>query len=148
LYLSSLLARGLPSSVSILLIQSLHRILRLYDLLLLPHACISIIDKALAAEVELIQSEQANYRAERMRRRLNSCCKGLLKTPVGEDELIVSTKVQYLHRTVKDFLNRPDIWEYVISDCPLPFGPDMSLLGAILLLIKTLSIPEEIIPLF
>ena len=30
------------SSVSIILIQLLHRILRLYDLLLLPHACISI----------------------------------------------------------------------------------------------------------
>jgi hypothetical protein len=42
LYLSSLLARGLPSTVSILLIRSLHRILRLFDLLLLPHACISI----------------------------------------------------------------------------------------------------------
>jgi hypothetical protein len=61
-------------------------------------------DKALAAEVELIQSEQANYR-----RRLNSRCKGLLKAPVREDESIISTKVQYLHRTVKDFLNRPDI---------------------------------------
>jgi hypothetical protein len=45
LYLSSLLARGLPSSISILLILLLHRILRLYDLLLLPHACISITVK-------------------------------------------------------------------------------------------------------
>jgi hypothetical protein len=46
LYLSSLLAGGLPSSVSIILIYTIIVYHRLYDLLLLPHACISIRGEA------------------------------------------------------------------------------------------------------
>jgi hypothetical protein len=105
-------------------------------------------DKAMAAEVEPIQSAQAEYRAERMRRRLNSRCKGLLEAPIRRDESITVTKVQYLHRTVKDFLNRPDIWEYILSGLPPPFDPDVSLSGGALLEIKTLSMSEDIMLLF
>jgi hypothetical protein len=45
LYISSPVVRDAHSSVSIILIQSIHRILRLFDLSLLPLACISIKDK-------------------------------------------------------------------------------------------------------
>lgn len=39
-------------------------------------------------------------------------------------------------------MNRPDIWEYILSSLPPPFDPNVSLLGAILLEIKTLSMIE------
>lgn len=100
-------------------------------------------DKAIAAEVEPMSPEQAKYRAERMRRRLNSRCKGLLDAPMQEHVFAVEARVEYLHRTVKDFLNRPDIWEYILSGLPPPFDPDLSLFGATLLEIKTLRISEE-----
>ncbi|KAF2732563.1 hypothetical protein EJ04DRAFT_469974, partial [Polyplosphaeria fusca] len=48
--------------------------------------------------------EDQEYRAETMRRRLNSRCKGLLEAPsykINGPE----TKVHYLHRTVKDFFD-------------------------------------------
>jgi hypothetical protein len=105
-------------------------------------------DKAMAAEVEPIPLPEKEYRAERMRRRLNSRCKGLLEAPISRDMSIFETQVQYLHRTVKDFLERPDIWKYVLSGLPPPFNPDISLFGAILLEIKTLSMSLETKPVF
>ncbi len=105
-------------------------------------------EKAMAAEVEPIPQAQAEYRAETMRRRLNSRCKGLLEANIRGHEPIIEVKVQYLHRTVKDFLGRPDIWEYVASCSPGTFDPDLSLFGAILLEIKTLRISYQIMSQF
>lgn len=116
-------------------------------LTLLSHSFVEDgFDKAMAAEVTPITRAEKEYRAERMRRRLNSRCKGLLEAPVRTDESIASAKVQYLHRTVKDFLNRLDIWAYIISGLPPPFDPDLSLFGAALLKIKSISMAKERMP--
>ncbi|KAF6827771.1 hypothetical protein CPLU01_08885 [Colletotrichum plurivorum] len=50
-----------------------------------------------------MNAEEQNYRAEVMRRQIQSRCKGLLEAP-DFNKSGSETKVEYLHRTVKDFL--------------------------------------------
>ncbi|KAF6812056.1 hypothetical protein CSOJ01_05337 [Colletotrichum sojae] len=50
-----------------------------------------------------MNAEEQAYRAEVMRRQLQSRCKGLLEAP-DFNKSGSETKVEYLHRTVKDFL--------------------------------------------
>jgi hypothetical protein len=95
-------------------------------------------DRAIAAEAEFMPQGVIEFRAETMRRRLSSRCKGLLEAPTARAEG-PEAKVQYLHRTVKDFLARIDIWDYVLSGIRNSFDPDLTLSGAFLLHIKTLS---------
>lgn len=72
---------------------------------------------ALKAQVEPIPHNQLVFRAETMRRRLLSRCKGLLEAP----ELVAHghrAKVTYLHRTVRDFFRSPRVWGYVQDETP------------------------------
>lgn len=98
----------------------------------------------MTTEVEPITPEEVEDRVKRMRRRLSSRCKGLLEAPIGRNESTVRAEVHYLHRTVKDFLEKPDIRKYILDGLTQPFNPDESLLGSILLEIKTLSMSEDI----
>lgn len=71
-------------------------------------------DKAMVAEIKPLDRGQLNSKAESIRRRLNSRSKGLLEaTPTRQSP--ERAHVQYLHRTVKDFLPRRDIWTYIVS---------------------------------
>ncbi|KAH6890666.1 hypothetical protein B0T10DRAFT_548167 [Thelonectria olida] len=45
-------------------------------------------------------------------------------------------KVEYLHRTVRDFLDKPEIWNRILGGSPLPFDPSLSLARACLLRLK------------
>ncbi|KAH8725576.1 hypothetical protein GQ44DRAFT_796619 [Phaeosphaeriaceae sp. PMI808] len=54
-------------------------------------------------------------RARRMRRRLKTCCKGLLEAEPDNKQTIASTSVTYLHRTVRDYLDRPGIWSKFLA---------------------------------
>ncbi|KAL2060353.1 hypothetical protein VTL71DRAFT_9748 [Oculimacula yallundae] len=98
--------------------------------------------------------------SKHMRRRLNSRCKGLLEVPTRtrDQDLIkfeereidepayanfhdpgrsmARMQVQYLHRTVKDFLESPDIWAWVIEWGPKDFQPGTSLARSSLLELK------------
>ncbi|KUJ14272.1 uncharacterized protein LY89DRAFT_133939 [Mollisia scopiformis] len=66
-------------------------------------------------------------RAELMRRRLNACCKGLLE-PQGIDfKTDPNATVGYLHRTVKDFLQKIDVWERLLHATSPSFDPAMRL---------------------
>ena len=69
-----------------------------------------------------------------MRRRLNSRCKGLLEAPFVEKE----PRVQYLHRTVKDFVEMPHVWAK-ISNATDSFDPVKCLANSYLWKLKTLS---------
>ena len=82
------------------------------------------------ASTHPLEHHEVSYRAETMRRRLASRCKGLLEAPSVEDEG-GGAEVQYLHRTVKDFLHRDDIWEYIVSGYD-SFDPNLALCGALL----------------
>src|ERR1019366_6571665 len=54
-------------------------------------------------------------RAELMRRRLNACCKGLLEPQGTYAKIDPQAKVGYLHRTVKDFIEKTDIWDKLLN---------------------------------
>ncbi|OCL00932.1 uncharacterized protein K441DRAFT_691838 [Cenococcum geophilum 1.58] len=62
---------------------------------------------------EFVDMETSGYRLEQMRRRLTSRCKHLLEAAPPTIDLMKHSyyggPVEFLHRTVRDFLQRPDI---------------------------------------
>lgn len=90
------------------------------------------------AKVKPMSIGGRDFRAETMRRRLNSRCKGLIEAPTFELEG-AEARVQYLHRTVRDFLAKEDVWDYIVSSTRDPYDPDFKLCGAFLLQVKTLE---------
>jgi hypothetical protein len=80
-------------------------------------------------EVPTVDTQKAIRfsRAEQMRRRLNACSKGLLEVKTkstGEGQNLADAKVEYLHRTVRDFVRRPDIWKKLREATTPPFDPE------------------------
>ncbi|PMD13519.1 hypothetical protein NA56DRAFT_611964 [Hyaloscypha hepaticicola] len=61
--------------------------------------------------------EQRESTAEIMKRRLNACCKGLLEPRRGVQSL-ADAEIDYLHRTVKDFLRQADVWPKFLESTP------------------------------
>ncbi|CZR63571.1 uncharacterized protein PAC_13468 [Phialocephala subalpina] len=97
---------------------------------------------AMSANVQALPPEQLKFRGENTRRRLISRCKGLLEASTYKRDG-ASAKVQYFHRTVKDFLHSPKIWQYITSEAPNSFDPDLMLCGAFLRQIKSMRIQRE-----
>lgn len=96
-------------------------------------------DAAMQQPMEPLSVGQRASRAESVRRRLNSRSKGLLEaTPVKKEP--EKAQVQYLHRTVKDFLARRDIWTYITSGTDSSFNASVTLCGTYLLHIKSMNI--------
>ncbi len=93
---------------------------------------------AMAKSVQQLNDSQRASRAETVRRRLNSRSKGLIEaTPVTVDPH--RAQVQYLHRTVKDFFARKDIWQYILSGTDESFDPSVTLCGVYVLHLKTMN---------
>ncbi|KAH7068278.1 hypothetical protein BKA63DRAFT_494933 [Paraphoma chrysanthemicola] len=63
----------------------------------------------LKARCAVIDPKEANGRAELMRRRLVACCKGLLEAKTIKGGALAHAHVQYLHRTVKDWLEQDSV---------------------------------------
>ncbi|KAK6085066.1 hypothetical protein SCUP515_00884 [Seiridium cupressi] len=80
-----------------------------------------------------LTDEDAEYRTTEMARRLNSRCKGLLEAPGRPGRV---SQVQYLHRTARDFVRDPSIWEKIVEETPESFDPNLSLLQSSLCLLK------------
>jgi 6-pyruvoyl-tetrahydropterin synthase len=97
------------------------------------------LETALSAEIKGMPSEERRFRADQMRRRLNSRCKGLLEVPDlkshGEQ-----AKVQYLHRTVKDFLALESTGQYISSWTTEQFDADLQLSIGYMLDLKSLVV--------
>jgi len=108
---------------------------------------LSLLDLSLAEEefqrttsfkIRRMSSQEVSFRTEAMRRRLSSRCKGLLEvTWSGENDRSI---VQYLHRTVKDYLHRAEIWRHIILGAE-PFNPDLILAGTFLHSLKVMTLP-------
>jgi hypothetical protein len=65
-----------------------------------------------------------------MRRRLNACSKGLLEPQVGgnpKEDPGPQATVGYLHRTVKDFIQKSDIWDKLLDATDPLFNPALRL---------------------
>jgi hypothetical protein len=54
-------------------------------------------------------------------------------------ETLSQSAVQYLHRTVKDYLERPDVWNRILSTTGHSFDPNVSLCRSFIVQIKTLA---------
>jgi hypothetical protein len=69
-------------------------------------------------DVEIVAKTQYNRlsppkaegRALRIRRRIKTCCKGLLEAEAENGKPLASSRVTYLHRTVRDYIKQPKIW--------------------------------------
>ncbi|KAF2118290.1 hypothetical protein BDV96DRAFT_643543 [Lophiotrema nucula] len=92
-------------------------------------------DTAMQADTVPMPIDERLSRAETTRRRLSSRSKGLLE-PTPTDFSPETAQVQYLHRSVKDFLARDDIWERITSGADPNFNPHVTLCGTYLLHIK------------
>jgi hypothetical protein len=94
---------------------------------------------AIKARVQPLDKTGVSFRYDETVRRLNSRCKGLLevRSPRGKGRL-VDSKVDFLHRTVKDFLDTPNIWESIISQSDPNFNPDISLMQSYLVQLKVM----------
>jgi hypothetical protein len=82
-------------------------------------------------------------RAELMRRRLNACGKGLLESHIAGRPSLADATVEYLHRTVKDFIRRPDIWSKLLEATTLGFDPAQHLAVSEIARIKIIEIPTD-----
>jgi len=96
---------------------------------------------ALIAKVEPLCDEANKEKVEEMRRRLISRCKGLLEVKSG----YYLSRIRYLHRTVKDFLRRPDVWSKIIAATDDNFNPAKCLSHGFLLRLKTAD-PSQVKP--
>ncbi|EHK42170.1 hypothetical protein TRIATDRAFT_146839, partial [Trichoderma atroviride IMI 206040] len=97
--------------------------------------------EALVAEVTPLPTDEMYYNTETMRRRLVSRCQGLLEvSPIDSKLHLPYAKVQYLHRTVKDFMARAEIWNYILSGTKEngTFDPSLALCVSFLFQLKTL----------
>ncbi|KAK3372959.1 hypothetical protein B0T24DRAFT_621821 [Lasiosphaeria ovina] len=90
---------------------------------------------------EPMSSSERNYRAETMRRRLNSRCKGLLEAPTFGSHG-PEAKVQYLHRTVKDFLEEDRARTFLAAGSGA-FDPHVALCAALLRHTKAISPSQD-----
>ncbi|CZR56317.1 uncharacterized protein PAC_06205 [Phialocephala subalpina] len=96
------------------------------------------MEKAISYDIKPETDEALDFRAEGMRRRLSSRCKGLLEAPRTVFDTR-DTMVQYLHRTVRDYICQPKVWEFVSSGTNESFDPNVALSACWLLRIKTMT---------
>ena len=135
----------------------LEHALQYFDLMKSARQPLTLLDLSFADEdpgfvpeckVKPISADERRYRAETMRRRLNSRCKGLLEVardrcPAAELNVLSRTSgllteiidaseatstVQYLHQTVKDYLENERRWASLLDKRSWTYDPHMALL--------------------
>ncbi|KAK4033791.1 hypothetical protein C8A01DRAFT_49701 [Parachaetomium inaequale] len=105
---------------------------------------------ALSLEVGPPTLQQMSKRLEQTRKRLNACCKGLLEarspSQANNKDMLpyninFGWKVDFLHRTVKDFLAMPETQAFLSGWNPRAFDTDANICAALLAQIK--GAPQE-----
>ncbi|OCK79902.1 hypothetical protein K432DRAFT_354034 [Lepidopterella palustris CBS 459.81] len=107
---------------------------------------------ALTLPVQPLTENEIQRRHEDMRRRLDARCKGLLEinqltnySSYGGPT--THYKVDFLHRTVRDYLfNAPDMQKMLRDRLPNNFSPQYQLCKAFLANLKTVKLPEKSTP--
>ncbi|KAJ9608936.1 hypothetical protein H2200_006707 [Cladophialophora chaetospira] len=87
-----------------------------------------------------LSAQEGAARAEIMRRRLNVCCKGMIEPNSKSENSLASEPVGYLHRTVKDFLQKPENWNKLLRATNRSFDPRLRLSFAHAMLLKVLDV--------
>lgn len=80
---------------------------------------------------------KAHAEADKMRRRIDACTKGLLEANNGNAKDPASTIVSPLHPSVKDHLYHTDIWTRICQASPLSFNIDARFLNCSIMRLKT-----------
>ena len=102
-------------------------------------------DQELAIKTKIgpITSSEFERRTKAMILRLKSRCAGLLEVQVTGREL--SGYVQYLHLTVREYLEKPDVWTRLLELTKSSgFDASVSLFRSKLLMLKVINSPEDI----
>jgi hypothetical protein len=108
---------------------------------------------ALELAIQPLTVQRTTIRLKQIRKRLNAYCKGLLEVQFyesSEDDnsslgssVLFNWKVDFLHRTVRDFLQTPEM-EKLLQKWGAPgFNVDVAICGGILAQIKTAPQEEE-----
>ncbi|KAK3325944.1 hypothetical protein B0H66DRAFT_549813 [Apodospora peruviana] len=90
-------------------------------------------DYAILCPVDAVSNLETERRREQCRRRINARTKGLLETRYYHN------RVEFLHRTVRDFLLTRDMSNYLASKLPANFNVFHSIAKALLAHLKTTS---------
>jgi len=102
-------------------------------------------DELLQKRLWPVTDTQILMQCKAMKRKLYSRCKGLLEIESSQpttsrdsdnEENIADNKLQYLHRTVKDYLEMPETWEWILAANEEPFDPCVALSKSYLLQLK------------
>lgn len=106
---------------------------------------------AFKLNVEPLTMQKTNMRLKQMRKRLNACCKGLLEVHFYDSSnyhdstlsssVLFNWKVDFLHRTVRDFLILPEMQTMLDEWAGDDFNADQVICEAIICQIK--SAPQE-----
>ena len=107
-------------------------------------------ESAIKMQLGPLTEDEISVRIEAMNRRLNSRCKGFLET----DRALQSIKthnlrhssqltVQYLHRTVRDFIKSPKAQEFLQPSTNPDFDPSIQLFVTYLMTMKTWDDRQE-----
>ena len=98
---------------------------------------------AITIEAGSMSENQISLRIEAMKRRLNSRCKGFLEVDRSLQEVQEDSKpysweltIQYLHRTVRDFIKTPKAQDFLQTSTKPNFDPSIQLCVAYLLSMK------------
>ncbi|KAI1805605.1 hypothetical protein F4811DRAFT_514504 [Daldinia bambusicola] len=92
-----------------------------------------------------LSSEEIEHRVETIRIRLNSRCKGLINVPglskqhPSADVQIHAVTVQYHHRAVRDYFERPTIQDKLVGMLKTPFDPYYKLCSGSLCMHKAIE---------
>jgi len=101
-------------------------------------------DYALKKCVQPLPDEDAQELCKKWRNLLNSRCKDLLEVNIrkSEPDAVLKYRVDFLHRTVRDFLNDKNIQDKFRSQSGKQFDPRASLSRMLLGILKAVSLPE------
>ena len=110
-------------------------------LLLLSFADEEDFESAIHRPVKPISQEDLSLRAETMGRRLNSRCKGFLEVGTITIDIFGSTEetVQYLHRTVKDYVESREAQQTLGTTTQSSFDPHQRLCAGSLTHLKVVD---------
>lgn len=101
---------------------------------------------ALNLEIERMSSADIDSKHSVMKFRINARCMDLLEvTPVSNkfSPSFYDYRVDFLHRTVRDFLHLKEIHEWVLENISCGFNVNQSLCAAFLAQFKTVSVRQE-----
>jgi hypothetical protein len=100
-------------------------------------------DYAIIAEAQSLTNEEIILVRRKMKKYLNARCKGLLEINIDpEEKSSLRYKIDFLHRTVRDFLRSNELQQMLQSQAPEGFDANVSLCRATLAQVKLLQQEE------